>query len=105
MSQLMVFLPAGIIAIVIALGFLIHAFGFKRAVRYLFWYGLLATIGAMIILPVIFPSLNGGLGIGFLIAIIAGPIFIILALINLVYWSADRIKKKREPGVSSNPQG
>src|SRR3989344_5769493 len=71
----------------------IFTVGFRSTLYFLFVLGLVATISSMLVLPRIFPWMNEGLGIGFLIVIIAGPLLAILGVVNVgVYISRYRQK-------------
>ena len=92
-SPLLIVYPIGIVVLLAIVGVLIYTVGFRNMSYLLFSLGLVATVFSMFVLPRIFPWMNEGLGIGFLIAIIAGPLLGILGVVNVgVYISRYRRK-------------
>ena len=59
-------------------------FGFRSASYGLFGIGLAGTLFSLFILPLIFPWMSEGMGIGLIIAPIALPLLSILGIINVV---------------------
>ena len=89
---LMVYL-VGIIVLLAVVAVLIFTVGFKYISYFLFGLGLVATVFSMFVLPLIFPWMNEGMGIGLLIVVIAGPLLAILSIVNVgVYISKYRQK-------------
>src|SRR3989344_2631945 len=94
-SPLLMAFPVGIIALLVVVAILIFTIGFRSTSYSLFGFGLAATIFSMFILPRMFPWMNEGLGIGFLIAIIAGPLLAIVGVVNVgIYISRYRQKTR-----------
>lgn len=59
-------------------------FGFRSASYGLFGVGLVGTLFGLFVLPLIFPWMNEGLGVGLVIAPIAFPLLSILGIINII---------------------
>lgn len=59
-------------------------FGFRSASYGLFGIGLIGTLFSLFVLPLIFPWMQEGMGIGLIVALIALPLLSILGIINAV---------------------
>ena len=59
-------------------------FGFRLASYGLFGIGLIGTLFSLFVLPLIFPWMQEGMGIGLIVAPIAFPLLSILGIINVV---------------------
>jgi len=101
MTPLLLVYPLILIGVIILVGVLFYFYGFQRAVRYLFLYGLLVTILGTLILLILFPELNQGLGIGFLVVVVSAPIFGLLGLINLGVFIFNYFKRKTNTVITN----